>query len=776
MKTQCILGAALGALLLVAAPALAATGDDVLINEVLGSTTGSDSEFVELIGTPGYVLDGLSIIVVESDDQSSNGTIDKRVDLGASDKIGSNGYFLIANSLAESTYSVTANVSFSSNSIENSSYTIALVETSSLSGTTVTGSETVLDAVAVTDGEAASFFHFGAPVLGPDGSYLPAGVRRLANGVDTDTAADWGFSDFNNSTTINTPTAGDTAPPPPPALKTIMEIQGSGQRSPLEGTDVRTRGVVTLIRPSGWGFWLQDPDGDSDATTSDGIYVNGSAGSAEVGDHVQVHATVEEQQFDNALPLTRLVGVTGLTVLGQETVPTPVLLANQPDVSIPKGIAFWEPLEGMLVQIQNGTVVSATSRFGEFAILTRKDANPGSGYEPSRKVIRIRTLGGNKVDYNPERILVDDYSLSGSIVVYPGDRVKSLVGVVDYSFGNYKLQPKSFDIKSKKQPKRPSPAAPWWARSSTAIATFNVENLFDLIDNPDKDDGSSTPTAQELETQLKKLTKAVIDELKTPAILVVQEVENETILQELGDRVNLCAGTSYKARSFETSDGRGIECGFLYDTKRVRAKAIFQLTDSHVSGVSAAFGPSSASPGREPIVGVFRFGCDEIVIIGNHFKSKGGDDPIFGVNWPPVRVTETQRKAQATVVRAFVDKILKKNPLAKVMVTGDLNDFEFGEPGEGKDHPLAILEGTGWLRRMWNLVKTVKPAERWTYNYDGNCQVLDHMLVSPALLLRLRGVSILHFNASFPASLGENSKTPLRSSDHDPIVGYFRLK
>ncbi|MFC7540979.1 hypothetical protein ACFQU2_18025 [Siccirubricoccus deserti] len=63
----------------------------------------------------------------------------------------------------------------------------------------------------------------------------------------------------------------DLPPPPPPPLATISEIQGAGHRSPLEGETVRTSGIVTA-RDSN-GFWLQDPTGDGDDATADGIFV-----------------------------------------------------------------------------------------------------------------------------------------------------------------------------------------------------------------------------------------------------------------------------------------------------------------------------------------------------------------------------------------------------------------------------------------------------------------------------------------------------------------------
>jgi hypothetical protein len=79
-------------------PASAATGDPALLNEVLASHTGTDTtEFIELFGIPGTSLDGLSLIVVESDAGTSQGNIDRRIDFGAADRLGSNGFYLIGN-------------------------------------------------------------------------------------------------------------------------------------------------------------------------------------------------------------------------------------------------------------------------------------------------------------------------------------------------------------------------------------------------------------------------------------------------------------------------------------------------------------------------------------------------------------------------------------------------------------------------------------------------------------------------------------------------------
>lgn len=727
----------------------------------------------------------------------------------------------------------------------------------------------------------------------------------------------------------------------------IYDIQGSGQFSPYEGAVVQTTGVVTAIQSNGRDGWIQDPDGDGDDSTSDGIFVDDfddliNAGVA-VGDLITIEGDVEEREFFPfvALPLTRIDDPVLISNEGPADMPDPVELKDLPNTTLADGITFWEALEGMLVEVKNGRVTSATNDFGEWGMLAKKDAKPGSGYYPQSNQIIIRSLGGDSVDYNPERIMVDDATTGfGEIQTRPGDKVKSLTAIVDYTFSMYKLQPLEWDITF-----QGAPAAPVSKRSggggNFTVTTFNVENLFDLEhlglvdaigevdfdpgsqwgsgltstkDNtirrmnnvcagddqpldpfdpagewdgfanntfgglgshdasgcPDgttllfseyvegssfnkaveiyngtgaavdlegyfiqlyqngsdrvgelipltgtvadgavhvvahedasfagtadqttgdlvfngddavllrlgnKNDTGTTPSADRLETQLTKLALAIELELKLPDIIVAQEVENQGILQELGDRVNAANGTAYTAVGFETSDERGIEVGFLYDLDRVNIIEAHQMTGA---AIEAAFGPDSPSPGREPLVGTFQVRGterDDIIIIGNHFKSKSGDNPLYGKNDPPIRITEVQRHAQAEAVRDYVNVLLDANPNQWLLVTGDFNDFQFAEPGEGTD-TIAILEGGAGEVKLLNVVDQLKAAERWSFVFDGNSQVLDHMLLSPALEAELLGADFLHFNTPYTASLSNDPSTPLVSSDHDALEARFQL-
>jgi hypothetical protein len=89
-----------------------------------------------------------------------------------------------------------------------------------------------------------------------------------------------------------------------------------------------------------------------------------------------------------------------------------------------------------------------------------------------------------------------------------------------------------------------------------------------------------------------------------------------------------------------------------------------------------------------------------------------------------------------------------------VIVAGDLNDFEFSPP-------LSLLESVG----LTTLIKTLPADERYSYNFQGNAQALDHILASPNLMLNLAGFDVVHMNSEFADQL----------SDHDPAVAAFSI-
>ena len=590
-----------------------------------------------------------------------------------------------------------------------------------------------------------------------------------------------------------TPSASTTAIP-------IGSVQGFELESPMVGQTVTIRGTVTVIL--GNGFFVQDA-GDGDPTTSDGVFVFTSSfpGTVSVGSDVTVRGRVSEFRSSTRPCDLRLTELTSpvVTVNGTGTLPVPLVINNVPEDTViyPNAVDYYERLEGMLVRVNNTVVIGPTNpAFGEFWVLAGGDQTPGSGYLTEGHIFVLPTPVPG-VDYNPERILVDDEGRigggnNGRIVGTDGqsrlnakDRVASITGALDYQFSNYRIQPLyDPEAMATRLPVPPPPISnlPTPAADEFRVNTFNMENYFDRIDDPNKSD--DIPTQAEILTKTLKLTQAISVELGLPDILILEEIESAAVVN--GDANGNVPGTNvrsivrrfadvgipYNTVSREASDGRSIEVGFLYRTDRAALSRYYLSTDFYPD-------PPSWDGGREPLVGHFTIGNHDLMIIGNHWKSKNGDEPLFGdaICQPPVRTTEDLRKRQAQYVRTFINNMETFTPTLKVLVGGDLNDFYFPEPGEGRD-PVTILKGStiSDTSVLVNLIEQIPAAGRYSYVFDGNSQVLDHILVNPNLDAFRRAQAIANYNSSFHGGYEDDTSVPYRTTDHDQIMGYFAVQ
>ena len=106
------------------------------------------------------------------------------------------------------------------------------------------------------------------------------------------------------------------------------------------------------------------------------------------------------------------------------------------------------------------------------------------------------------------------------------------------------------------------------------------------------------------------------------------------------------------------------------------------------------------------------------------------------------------------MVHRFVLDLLAAELEAKIVVLGDLNDFEFGP---------AVRDLAG--SALENLMFRIPSPFRYTYIYDGNSQCIDHILASASLFAA--GIEVVHVAADFPEAGG--------TSDHDPVLARFRM-
>jgi predicted extracellular nuclease len=356
-------------------------------------------------------------------------------------------------------------------------------------------------------------------------------------------------------------------------------------------------------------------------------------------------------------------------------------------------------------------------------------------------------------------------------VVNVGDGfTSSAIGVMDYSFGNFKLNITSalgrVDNGLEREVTRESTGF------EITVATYNVENL-------DPGDGASFARHADL----------IVNHLRSPDVIAIEEIQDNdgaanTAVTDaavtwtmLTEAIVAAGGPDYDFRQIDPVDdqdggepGGNIRVGFL-----VRHNQGVQFIDrpgggpttpttviDHPSGPRLSSSPGRVDPAnsafvstRKSLAAEVRAHGKKLFLIANHFSSKGGDQPLFGRFQPPARVTEIARHAQAQVVNDFVDEILAADPNANIVVLGDINDFDFSET-------IEILEG-GVLT---TLMRSLPLEERYSYVFEGNSQVLDQILVSDHLGAFPIDYDPVHVNSEFAD----------QASDHDPQVARLDLR
>ena len=319
-------------------------------------------------------------------------------------------------------------------------------------------------------------------------------------------------------------------------------------------------------------------------------------------------------------------------------------------------------------------------------------------------------------------------------------------------------------------------ALPSRIESSTCdvtVASYNVENL-----HPKK----STFTG---------LAKHIVQFLHSPDIIGLQEVQDnngptndqvvasDETLKKLIDGIKTAGGPVYNYLVIDPSGpnqdggqpGGNIRPAFLYRPDRLSlptgskpgkpmdAQEIIMTKNR----VALKYNPGRLDPknavwtrSRKPLVAVFEHEDGQRVIVINvHLKAKSGSTSLYGSVQPPKNGGVDSRAEQVQVIKSFVDSIRTSDPSANVIVLGDFNEFQMAPP-------MQDLIKSGDLVELLDIHLT--PEERYTYNFDGNSQALDHIIVS----------SNLAANSDIEA-VHVNTWTQTSSSDHDPLLARVNL-
>jgi hypothetical protein len=250
------------------------------------------------------------------------------------------------------------------------------------------------------------------------------------------------------------------------------------------------------------------------------------------------------------------------------------------------------------------------------------------------------------------------------------------------------------------------------------IGFYNLENLFDTIDDPIKNDAQFLPNGDyawgtlKYTNKLQKMAFAISQMPKNLAILGVSEIENINVLEDLVKEPTII-DRNLKLILVEGPDKRGIDVGLLYNTKLFTPT---NITSTRITTELENFFT------RDQLCVSGILDGEEIHIIVNHWPSRSGGE----------KRSQPRRAEAAHTTKLICDSLFALNPKAKIVVMGDLNDdpidpsvtevlgakskIEQTKSGELFNTTYAFYkQGIGTLayKDQWNLFDQIIVSHAW---------------------------------------------------------------
>jgi predicted extracellular nuclease len=613
------------------------------------------------------------------------------------------------------------------------------------------------------------------------------------DGTANNMAADYSFS---FATAAQAFVCGDPA-------TLISAVQGNGAASPIIGTEVVIEGIVvgdfqnnaSLDNGNLNGFYLQEEnaDVDSDPLTSEGVFVFGASTDVSLGDKIRLRGTVTE--FSG---LTEINNVS--TVLPcSEGNPLPTAAS----VSLPvTNLNDFEKYEGMGVTFSQTLVISEYfnyERFGELvlALPLPGETRPftGTAIDEPGAAANARALANSL-----RRITLDDglSSQNPDAVRHPngnafaldnrfrgGDTVQNAAGVMDFSFGLYRIQPTSAADYTVVNPR---PASPEPVGGTLRVAAMNTLNFFVTLDTTASDTGGGPCGANqnldcrgadadqpdEFTRQRDKLLTALSG--LDADVIGLNELESTPGAEPLVSITSGMPGYDYIDTGPIGTDA--IKVGIIYRPAVVTPIGPYQILDSTDD---PRFIDTRSRPALAQTFEEFATGARFTVVV-NHLKSKGSacadiGDPDAGDGQGNCNGTRTLA-AQALVDWLATDPTGSGDP--DFLIMGDLNSYAKEDPIDAIKAGSDDMPGTG--DDFTNLIFDYHGTYAYSYTFDGQAGYLDHALANDSLADQITGAADWHINSDEPDILDYDTTfkppaqealyevNPYRTSDHDAVV------
>jgi len=315
-------------------------------------------------------------------------------------------------------------------------------------------------------------------------------------------------------------------------------------------------------------------------------------------------------------------------------------------------------------------------------------------------------------------------------------------------------------------------------RDSFYVANWNLENLFDMIDDSVKNDKEFLPDSphqwndEKYEQKLTNLAK-VINYMNNgcgPDILAVEEAENINVLKRL---IYKLRDRDYMVAHRDSPDARGIDVGLLYD------RSIFDIDSLAAIHVELP----NHNPTRDilHVVLIHKKSKEKIHVYANHWPSRRGGEQKSNIN----------RVAAAEVLKSSLDTLESTSPKSNVIILGDFND----EPNnESVEQSLGAKDFNCWTSANLSLVNLAYKKfsnKEGSYIFGGKFDMIDQIIISTTFLdgkrLEYECDSFDVIKPTFMISKSGNRKgggIPTFSgniyvggySDHYPVGAKFRMK
>lgn len=321
------------------------------------------------------------------------------------------------------------------------------------------------------------------------------------------------------------------------------------------------------------------------------------------------------------------------------------------------------------------------------------------------------------------------------------------------------------------------------------IAFYNLENLFDTINDPKTNDeewlasGSQHWTGVKYKKKLANLTKVLTQlgvsdkQTNSPVIIGVAEVENRKVLEDLVKQPGL-AEKGYAVLHFDSPDKRGIDVGLLYQTKyfkptsyiniplyiydksKVTAKKADDTADDKEDGTVAD--DNGRIYTRDQLLVTGLLDGEEISFIVNHWPSRSGGEKKSSPN----------REAAAALNKKTIDSLYALNPNLKLITMGDLNDGPYNNSVkkvlDAKGHKDEVKE-----KGLFNPMYEMSEKGIGTLAYRDAWDLFDQMIVSEPLIRKdytsFRFWKAGVWNKTFMTQpSGQYRGYPLRNSNGEP--------